>query len=400
MNKDQIKILYNAYLADNCTAEELRALKSWISDPSNQTEIDFLLDETWINLKDEDLVDLSETNSKAIFNEIINSSKKEKSYKIVWMKYAAAILLVIGLGVSVWIYNAKENNPFSNKTTAKLIPELKPGINKATLTLENGNKIDLHKDGIVVAKHQVNYTDGTLLVGPDADKIKNLAQSQYLSVNTPYGGEYKVVLSDGTIIWLNADSHLRYPADFDSDKRVVELEGEAYFEVAKMKKPFIVKTQNQEVKVLGTHFNINSYGYEEGIKTTLLEGSVMISRSVGKGENETMQSQMLVPGQQSFVSQNLKEISVKKVNTIEAVAWKEGLFIFNDEPIQSITKRLSKWYKVKFVYDGDFSKVRFVGNYARNKSLNNLLNNIELTGLVRFKVEGQGEERRIMVTHY
>src|SRR5690606_24170677 len=112
----------------------------------------------------------------------------------------------------------------------------------------------------------------------------HLKQTRYLSLNTPCGGEYQAVLSDGTKVWLNADSHLKYPVDFDKDKRVVELEGEAYFEVAKMNgKPFIVKTQNQEVKVLGTHFNINSYGYEEGIKTTLLEGSVMVSRKVKSG---------------------------------------------------------------------------------------------------------------------
>jgi ferric-dicitrate binding protein FerR (iron transport regulator) len=226
-------------------------------------------------------------------------------------------------------------------------------------------------------------------------------QTQYLSLNTPCGGEYQVTLADGTKVWLNADSHLKYPVVFDGDKRVVELEGEAYFEVAKMNgKPFIVKTENQEVKVLGTHFNINSYGYEEGIKTTLLEGSVRVSRNIKNGDAETSQSEMLVPGQQSFVSKNLKEIAVKKVNTVEVIDWKEGLFVFNDEPIQSITKRLAKWYNVKFVYEGDFSKVRFIGNYSRSKSLNNLLNNIELTGLAHFKVIGSGPERRIMVTNY
>ena len=398
MNKDRITHLYTKYLANDCTAEELDELKSMLSDPAHQTEIDSLLDETWHNLKEDELIDFSETNSAAILHKIVNSDKKENRHRLLWMKYAAAILVVMGLGASIWIYNAK--NQFATKKVAQLTPELKPGINKATLTLDNGSKIDLYKQGIVVAHHQVNYSDGSQLTDADKDQ-GHLNQTQYLSLNTPCGGEYQAVLSDGTKVWLNADSYLKYPVDFDKDKRVVELEGEAYFEVAKMNgKPFIVKTQNQEVKVLGTHFNINSYGYEEGIKTTLLEGSVMISRKVKSGATETLQSQMLVPGEQSFVSQNLKEISVKKVNTIEAIDWKEGLFIFNDEPIQSITKRLSKWYNVKFVYDGDFSNVRFVGNYSRHKSLNNLLNNIALTGRVNFKVEGSGAERRIMVTDY
>ncbi len=401
MNRDRIALLYKKYLADECTAQELNELKSLISDQANQTKLTDLLDKTWYNLKEDELIDFSESNSKTIFHNIVNTDKKEKKQGMLWMKYAAAVLVVLGLGTSVWVYNSNPKEELTTKKIAQVIPELKPGTNKATLTLDNGSKIDLDKEGIVVANNQINYSDGSQLMGADQNENTPLNQTEYLSLTTPYGGEYQVVLSDGTKVWLNADSRLRYPVDFATDKRVVELEGEAYFEVAKMKgKPFVVKTQNQEVNVLGTHFNINSYGYEAGVKTTLLEGSIAVSRKINSGDSETLQSQMLVPGQQSFVSQTLKEISVKKVNTIEAIDWKEGLFIFNDEPIQSITKRLAKWYNVKFVYEGDFSKVRFVGNYAREKSLNNLLNNIELTGLVHFKVEGSGKERRIMVTNY
>ncbi len=401
MNKDRITLLYKKYLADDCTAEELRELKSLISDPANQADLDDLLDETWFKLKEDEFIDFSESNSSLIFQKIVDANKKENKQRLLWMKYAAAILVVIGLGASIWTYKTGNIEERPVKQVVQLVPQLKPGSNKATLTLDNGRKIDLNKTGIIVANRQINYSDGSLLMGTDQDQSEHLKQTQYLNLNTPCGGEYQVVLSDGTKVWLNADSRLRYPVDFDRNKRVVELEGEAYFEVAKINgKPFVVKTQNQEVKVLGTHFNINSYGYDEGIKTTLLEGSVMVSRSIKKGEKETLQSQILAPGQQSFVSENRKEISIKKVNTIEAIDWKEGLFIFNDEPIQGITKRLAKWYNVKFVYsDGDFSKVRFVGNYSREKSLNNLLNNIELTGLVHFKVEGSGKERRIMVTN-
>jgi transmembrane sensor len=401
MNKDRITLLYKKYLADDCTAEELTELKSLISDPQFQEEMSSLLDETWVNLKEEELIDFTETNSTAIFNQIVNSDKKEQKPKLLWMRYAAAILIFIGLGASIWIYNSKLTQQLESKKVAQQILELKPGSNNATLTLDNGDKINLHNNGIIVSKHSVNYTDGGLLVGANESQKANLNQTQYLSLNTPYGGEYQVVLSDGTKVWLNADSHLRYPLEFEKDKRVVELEGEAYFEVAKMKeRPFIVKTQNQEVKVLGTHFNINSYSYQDGIKTTLLEGSVKVTRTIISMGSETLQSQMLVPGEQSLVSKNLKEITVKKVNIVEAVDWKDGLFIFNDEPIESITNRLAKWYNVKFVFKGDFTNVRFAGNYARNKSLNTLLSNIELTGLVHFKVEGNREERRIMVTNY
>lgn len=403
MNKDRITLLYKKYLAYDCTAEELRELKSLISNLENQDQINSLLDKTWFSLTHDELIDFSEDNSAQILDSIVNSNKKTKEFKLVWMKYAAAILVMAGLGASIWVYNAREKEQSAPKKIAQIVPEIKAGSNKATLTFDNGSKVELDKDGIVVSDHHISYADGSLLMGTGEDKTRDINQTQYLSLQTPYGGEFQVVLADGTKVWLNADSHLKYPVAFDNDQRVVELEGEAYFEVAKMKeKPFIVKTGSQEVKVLGTHFNINSYGYEEGIKTTLLEGSVMVSRTLKNGGMGTPQSRMLVPGQQSFVSENLKAISVKKVNTTEAVDWKEGLFIFNDEPIQSITKRLEKWYQVKFVYDKneDFSKVRFAGNYARDKSLNNLLNNIALTGLVQFKVEGSGKERRIMVTNY
>ncbi len=401
MNKDRIILLYRKYLADDCTAEELKELKSLMSDPSHHDDISTLLDDTWLNLKENELIDFSEANSSSILNSIIRSEEKGSKSRFLWTRYAAAVLVMIGLGASIWLYSSKENKEFTTKEVAQVVPDLAPGSYKATLTLDDGSKINLDKKGIIVNDNQVNYDDGSLLIDTEQNQKWHANRTQYLSLSTPCGGEYQVTLSDGTKVWLNADSRLKYPVEFEKDQRVVELEGEGYFEVAKMSgKPFMVRTQNQEVKVLGTHFNINSYGYEEGIKTTLLEGSVMVSRSVNKGQDETLQSRMLVPGQQSFVSHNLKEITVKKVNTIETIDWKEGLFIFNDEPIQSITKRLAKWYKVKFVYNGDFSKVRFVGNYSRDKSLNNLLKNIELTGLVRFKVVGDGRERRIMVTNY
>src|SRR5690606_30665563 len=175
--------------------------------------------------------------------------------------------------------------------------------------------------------------------------------------------------------------------------RRVMLEGEGYFEVAKSKdKPFYVESKAQEIKVLGTHFNVNTY--EGSIKTTLVEGKVEVSKTAS---NSYQKAVVLKPGEQSLVQPFLKQILVTEVNTLEFLDWKDGFFVFNNEPIKSIAKRLSRWYDVDFLFQGNVDNVKFTGNYSRSKSLSNLLKNIELTGTVKFKMNNTIEGRRIMI---
>lgn len=260
------------------------------------------------------------------------------------------------------------------------------GKNAAILTLADGRKIDLLKaengrlteeSGVAIRK--TAYGKLVYEVKEVSTRVNN---EKYLNtISTPKGGQYQVILPDETIVWLNAASSIRFPAGFTNLKqRKVQLSGEAYFEVAKDKQhPFIVETGQQEVEVLGTHFNLNAYGDEQNVKTTLLEGSVRVL----SGKDLVV----LKPGQQSLLHNHT--LDVANADTEEAVAWKNGYFKFNSEPLPSIMRKLSRWYDVEVVYEGKPGNDRFGGTISRYKNLADVLEMLESTKLVKFKVEGR-----------
>jgi ferric-dicitrate binding protein FerR (iron transport regulator) len=220
----------------------------------------------------------------------------------------------------------------------------------------------------------------TYTINPDAEVSKEDANA-FNTLSTPTGGQYNIVLADGTKVYLNTVSSIKYPTRFNGDQRVVELEGEAYFEVAKNKdKPFIVKSENQSIEVLGTHFNVHAYNNESVVKTTLLEGSVAITYKNQKA--------VLKPGQQSNVADNSTKIVIRKVDTQSAVAWKNGRFKFDNADLKSVMKQLERWYGIKVEYRGDVSDVRFNGGTFMNKNLSEVLKVLELSN-IKFKVEGK-----------
>jgi len=201
------------------------------------------------------------------------------------------------------------------------------------------------------------------------------------------GGEYQVVLADGTKVWLNALSSIRFPTSFKGSERKVEITGEAYFEVAKnARMPFRVIGGSQTVEVLGTHFNINAYPDESAVATTLLEGSVKVAMHDG-------QAKVLKPGEQALIFKENNSFRVKEVDAEDAVAWKNGYFQFNDDDLKTIMNQLSRWYNVEIVYQQANLDQKFGGTISRSKNLSQVLRILELTGNVRFRVEG----RRITV---
>ncbi len=206
----------------------------------------------------------------------------------------------------------------------------------------------------------------------------------YNSIETPKGGEFKIVLPDGSKVWLNASSSLRYPTSFLGSERKVELTGEAYFEVAKnVLKPFKVAGSDQVVEVLGTQFNISSYVDDAAVKTTLLEGSVRVL------SNKSSQVKMLKPGEQSNISYSANVFSVKQVDVEQAVAWKNGYFLFVDEDLKSIMRKFERWYDVDVEYKGNADDLRFGGIVSRSKSLSQALKIVEQTGNLKIKIEGR-----------
>jgi transmembrane sensor len=277
------------------------------------------------------------------------------------------------------------------KEETVIVNDIEAGENKAILTLGDGSKIILDdaKNGILAnqggnsvlkaAEGEVIYSFINEIIDPTIEDQQ--APVIYNTIETPKGGKFQIKLPDGTKVWLNAASSLRFPTVFNGSKRQVELNGEAYFEVSTDKsKIFEVNTRNQVVQVLGTHFNINAYSDEPTVNTTLLEGSVRVS------DLRTNISQLLKPGEQSQLSEQIDVINLKDTN--EAVAWKAGYFQFDKADIKTVMRQIERWYDVSVIYEGDLPNYRFGGEIERNLSLLQVLKVLEKTK-VHFRLKGR-----------
>lgn len=303
---------------------------------------------------------------------------------------AASILLFITAGI--FYYQKQSVVPETMPVVYK--NDVAPGDKKAVLTLEDNTRIILdgaslgniaRQTGITVSK----TANGHLLYIVDDKNIIAGEAPRFNTISTPRGGEYQVQLSDGTVVWLNAMSSIRFPTSFTGAERRVELSGEAYFEVAKNKAmPFRVVSGRQVVEVLGTHFNIAAYRDEQAVKTTLLEGSVKVYLP-----ERVSKPRVLQPGEQAVLGGGEDELFVIKADLEEAVAWKNGYFIFADEELETIMRKISRWYDVEVEYQGIDQNLKFGGAVSRSRNLSQVLDLLELTDKVKFKVEG----RRITV---
>ncbi|WJS96669.1 DUF4974 domain-containing protein [Flavobacterium johnsoniae] len=316
--------------------------------------------------------------------------KQKQKVISIWPGVAVAASIVVLLGSGIFYFTSSKQ-PSQNIQVVEKVKEIAPGGNRGILTLSNGKQIILSditsKDVIAKEGEEDEVTikmdeNGviTYVINPNSNTSKEDVNS-FNTLSTPTGGQYNIVLADGTKVFLNAVSSIKYPTQFNGDQRIVELEGEAYFEVAKNKnKPFLVKSDNQIIEVLGTHFNVHAYNNESVVKTTLLEGSVAVSYK--------NQKTVLKPGQQSNASNGFTKILVKEVDTEEAIAWKNGRFKFDNADLKSVMKQLERWYGIKVEYRGDVSDVRFNGGTFRNKNLSEVLKVLELSN-IKFKVEGK-----------
>ncbi|HVI45876.1 MAG TPA: FecR domain-containing protein [Chitinophaga sp.] len=295
---------------------------------------------------------------------------------------AAAVLAALLLSTAWLVTHHQQVNKAPAATIASHPNDIAPGKNKAVLTLANGEKIVLDSTGIQQLAQQGNST--IMSQGGQLVYVKNNAGNTtpvYNTLTTGPGETYPLVLADGSRIWLNAASSLRFPAAFADNERLIELAGEAYFEIAHdAHRPFKVKVNNMTVDVLGTHFNINSYPDEATINTTLLEGAVKISSSGS--------SLQLAPGEQSQVntSGNIKKVT--GVNTDEIISWKEGYFQFDNTDLTSVLRQFSHWYNVEIVYEGNVRQRKFFGMVSRNSSLMNVLKMLNAND-ISFRLEGK-----------
>lgn len=299
---------------------------------------------------------------------------------------AAALFLVLSIGAFFVFRPALKQERISYQHN-----DIGIGGNRAVLTLSNGRQISLTDavNGTIVEESGIKVTktrDGQLLYVLNG-KQSAAEQISYNTITTPKGGQYQIILPDGTKVWLNAASSLVYPTAFSAVQRKVVLKGEAYFEVAKQlpkKVPFIVQTDRAKVEVLGTHFNVNAYDNEPFTKTTLLEGKVAVSYP------ETNHALILSPNQQAWNDKKTDLIRVITVDPEYDIAWKKGWFMFNDESIESIMRKISRWYDVEVVYEGKITAHQvFGGTVNRFENVSKVLEMLELTNAVHFKIEGR-----------
>lgn len=394
MSNDRLKYLLEQYANDISTPAETKELFGWIRKSKDNVLLKDKIKELWSGYKNNK--QLPEVDWNAIYTNIINTPLIDK--RPVWPRIAAAVVIILLLSAGGYfiLYNRSAKQIAKTETQRPFKNDVAPGGNKATLTLANGTQIILDSAANGALTRQGNTKIIKLGSGRLAYNILNEKPSEvlYNTISTPRGGQYEVVLADGSKVWLNAASSLRFPTSFTGKERNVELTGEGYFEVAhNASMPFHVKSGDMRVEVLGTHFDINAYSDEPVIKTTLLEGSVKVSLSspLSKGEEPDVRLQ---PGEQATLRQTQvakSAIEVVSADTYAAIAWKNGRFVFQGNNIQSVMRQLARWYDVDVSYDGNVTNEEFVGviNHSRYENISQILEMLEKTRTVSFTITGR-----------
>lgn len=387
---DQLHILFKKYLDNTATLEETQRLMNYFQLDEDQEALKAIIIDV-LEIEDESYATnaaIAEVLAKVdhdLFFQIKDSievilARKNKSLKL-WLQIAGVAAVLALAFIGIYFFNSQSEKVEPVAPIA--VHDVKPGDFGATLTLANGRKISLANasKGVIGKEAGLTITksgDGRLVYEVD----ENVSNPNALNtLSTARGETYQVRLPDGSLVYLNAASSLTYTAALMQDgKRVVKLIGEGYFEVAKDKlHPFIIKTNRQEIEVLGTHFNINSYADDAVEKTTLLEGSIKLSASGN--------SKVLKPGQQAKLYDG--KIQIKETDTDLAIAWKNNEFVVESENIETIMKMIGRWYNVEVIYIGEKTNQRFSGKVSRFDKLSKVLEIVESTGEARFEVKGR-----------
>jgi ferric-dicitrate binding protein FerR (iron transport regulator) len=392
--------LIEKFAEDKCSKEEVDQLLKFVEENHESTELTQALRNHWIASKQPRKH--SGINWEEKLFTILNEAKNDtpvisllKNPRRVWLKkwaVAASILILFATGAYFILFNTKSDSPQLSKAKQKStedIQSITPGGNKAVLTLADGSVINLDsaRNGTLTQQGNIKIIkgeDGQLLYYVDQE---GAAIKGYNTISTPRGGKYEIVLADGSKVWLNAASSLKFPASFTGKTREVLLTGEGYFEVAKNAfKPFHVKVNNMTVEVLGTHFNVNAYEDERSIATTLLEGSVKIKKDIPA--KSSSQSLVLKPGEQAELAKD-GELNINHdANIQEVIAWKNDNFEFNNTPVTDIMRQISRWYDVEIDYRGPVPTHQLTGKISRNVDLNQLIDMLAYTG-INMKIENK-----------
>ncbi|SEW54308.1 FecR domain-containing protein [Chitinophaga arvensicola] len=380
--EDHQEALLQKYLDGQCSPDEIATLYSWLLTSDAHRPLLAVMQQDYERIMQE-RSSVPEEISDRIETRLLQSIQitKEKvipmrvPFRLTW-KIAAAVALLVATGVTM-LYTLRK--PAGPVTAPPLMAEVMPGTNKAVLTLADGSVVTLDSAG-----KQVIQQGGTL-VKQQNGRLQYAAAGGnaaigYNTLRVPRGGQFTIVLPDGTQAWLNSASSLRYPTAFSGGNRTVEMEGQGYFEVKQnAKQPFIVKVNSMEVQVLGTSFDIMAYPDEEAVKTTLLTGAVKVRW--GKAEK------LLHPGEQAAVDNSTGEMSVRATDVAGVTAWKTGFFEFDNANINVIMRQLARWYDIEIDTRNADNRL-FGGRINRNLPLSEMLKLLE-TGGAKFNLEGR-----------
>ncbi|HVI47287.1 MAG TPA: FecR domain-containing protein [Chitinophaga sp.] len=382
------KYLIAQYLDNRISKEELELLLQKIGEDEDTDQLTAVLQEQWEAAKavdDSDHIDW-DARFTAMIQQQPTAAPQRKNFRgIIRMAIAASIALLLALGGYFGLF---KKNP-QPSVAASMQHDIAPGTTGGILTLANGEHILLDSAGNGLLAMQ----GGTKIINRQGHITYNMAgtnsEQMFNTITTPRSKQFQLVLSDGSKVWLNAASSVRFPAAFAANERNVEITGEAYFEIAKITSkgkavPFVVNANGTAIRVLGTHFNVNAYTDEHVVSTTLTEGSVVIKQ--GRIQ------QMLKPGEQAQTGQDGKLAVLHDVDTDAVLAWKNGYFSFNQADLPTVMRQISRWYDVDIVYEGRIPDRRFGGEISRNTNVSQVLKILEES-----KVHFRLEEKRIVV---
>ncbi|MFA4867729.1 MAG: FecR domain-containing protein [Pedobacter sp.] len=393
---EDVNKIFNRYINNEASPEEVKLLLQEFLSEDRNAELSRLIDVELQNDQSNEysvpeLNDLVTRNRLKLKDQL--QPKQNRPFR--WLSAAAAIF-ILALGFAAYMTLQKFESP-RDRNVAQA--DIYPAKGKAFLTLSNGQRIDLDsaETGIIINDSIIQYNNGKTIVSEsayDQKDTKNAGTSlntSYVTLTTPKGGTYQVTLSDGTQVWLNAASTLKYPYQFKGDSRNVELEGEAYFSVTKSKigtskVQFAVKSKGQIVRVFGTEFNISAYLDEADVKTTLVNGIVRVGQEKGTSGSTDSDFKELLPGQQSVNTNG--SIKIRQVDVSGDIAWKDGLFYFNDTPLKDALDQVSRWYDLNIIYKGAIPKETFTGEISRKVPLRVVLNFLKNAG-IPYQINGR-----------
>jgi ferric-dicitrate binding protein FerR (iron transport regulator) len=389
MDTNTFRELIDRYISGMLQEGDKAILRKLLDDPRYAQELERIMDEQLAARAagEYDYPEVVARIQQGVAEKINEENEQTRVRRLpVWVRIAAAVLILAGGSVLVKTLIQQKPlhlRPLTRQTTARPVA---PGSNKAILTLADGSRITLDSTGNQV----IQQGNATIRQQQGHLQYTTTGTAENLSFNilsTPAGGQYQLSLPDGSRVWLNAASSLRFPTAFNNRERNVILTGEAYFEIAQnVNSPFKVTANDVTIEILGTHFNIMAYADEHQLTTTLLQGAVKVHGS-GKAV-------LLRPGQQAQFDHHSRELEVSAADTESAVAWKNGYFSFSNENIQSAMRKIARWYNVDIEYRGDVTHKALWGTVSRFENINEVLSTLELTGTMHFSMEG----RKVIVT--